>query len=319
MNSLTIKTDGGCHNGTHPSETLMMSDDSQPTTAMEVQSRKTVEVFGDTLMAAQMSDGSIYLPLRVLCETLGLDRAAQVRRIKRDEALREDLQEFLVETETGPREAQFLRLEVVPYWLSGVTISKVKPELRDKLLAYKRWVVRKVYEAFMNEFGNEIQPSTNMQNLTNLRELGLALAQLAEEQMALEHRQQLITNSQHSLSQQQDATASEVAELKERINNASTVVGKALARIKRLEDRTAAGIITEEQASEISLAVKQVAGELARREQKESNPYQRVFQTLYQRFGVSSYKQIPAQKFSEAMGWLNEWYQSLLPNSGSES
>ncbi|MEI6043244.1 MAG: phage antirepressor N-terminal domain-containing protein [Chloroflexota bacterium] len=297
----------------------MMRDDSQPTTAIEVQNRKTVEVFGDTLTAAQMSDGSIYLPLRVLCETLGLDRAAQVRRIKRDEALREDLHEFLVETETGPREAQFLRLEVVPYWLSGVTISKVKPELRDKLLAYKRWVVRKVYEAFMSELGNEIQPSTNMQNLTNLRELGLALAQLAEEQMALEHRQQLITNSQHSLSQQQDATASEVAELKERINNASTVVGKALARIKRLEDRTAAGIITEEQASEISLAVKQVAGELARREQKESNPYQRVFQTLYQRYGVSSYKQIPAQKFSEAMGWLNEWYQSLLPNSGSES
>src|SRR5437868_3448457 len=119
--------------------------------AILVRDQRQVQVMDDQLLAARIADGTIYLPVRALCEVLGLDRAAQVRRIKRDEAMREDLHEMAVETESGVQTIQVLRLETVPYWLAGVTLNKVKPELRDKLLAYKRWVVRKVYEAFMLE------------------------------------------------------------------------------------------------------------------------------------------------------------------------
>src|SRR5438067_1149059 len=114
--------------------------------ALLVRDQRQVQVLDDQLLAARIADGTIYLPVRALCEALGLDRAAQVRRIKRDEAMREDLHEIAVETESGIQAIQVLRLESVPYWLAGVTLNKVKPELRDKLLAYKRWVVRKVYE-----------------------------------------------------------------------------------------------------------------------------------------------------------------------------
>jgi dephospho-CoA kinase len=246
-----------------------------------------------------------------------------VRRIKRDEALREELIEILVDTDKGERETQFLRLEVVPYWLAGVTISKTKPELRDKLLAYKRWVVRKVYEAFMLELSataaEPAPPSPNVQNLLNLRELGTALVQFAEAQLALEHRQDDLTERQSALENIQHQTNAEVTQLRERLDNAATVVGRALTRIRRLEERTEPGTITEEQAAEISQSVRQIATELARREQSEGNPYQRVFTALYQRYGITSYKQLPVERYTDALGWLTEWYQSLLPPSTSSA
>lgn len=296
--------------------------------ALMVKEQRQVEVLGDQLLATRVEDGTIYPPVRALCESLGLDRTAQVRRIKRDEAMQDDLHEIAVETESGTQTMQFLRLETVPYWLSGVTVSRVKPELRDKLLAYKRWVVRKVYEAFVLEFGPEGQSSmaamtamttmtamtamtamaptatgqANISTLSHVRELGLALVRLAEEQMALERQQQL--------------TNAEVAQLSIRMNKAANVVRQILERVNRLEERTSpAGqdAITPEQAAEISLAVKAIAGELARRDQKESNPYQRVFTALYQRYGIVGYKQLSAKRFADAMSWLQEWYESLLP------
>jgi hypothetical protein len=279
-----------------------------------VKDQRQIEVLGDRLLATRVEDGSIYLPVRALCDSLGLDRAAQVRRIKRDEAMQEDLQEIDVETSSGTQTMQFLRLETVPYWLSGVSVNKINPQLRDKLLAYKRWVVRKVYEAFVLEFGAEGQSSAttslatngsnNISTLAHVRELGLALARLAEEQMALERRQQL--------------TNVEVEQLSQRMNRAASVVGQILDRVNRLEERTSPagkGAITSEQAAEISLAVKAIAGEMARRDQKESNPYQRVFVALYQRYGIVTYKQLPADRFTDAISWLQEWYESLLPKA----
>jgi hypothetical protein len=32
---------------------------------------------------------------------------------------------------------------------------------------------------------------------------------------------------------------------------------------------------------------------------------------LYRRFGITSYKQLPAAKFDEAMTWLNEWREGI--------
>lgn len=278
--------------------------------------QKEVEILGDVLTAVQMEDGSIYLPVKLLCEVLGLERTAQVRRIKRDETMSEDLYELTTQTGRGGRDAQYLRLEVVPYWLSGVTVSKVKPELKDKMLAYKRWVVRKVYEAFLSELAAETKPSLDVQNLLSVKEIGLALVQFADEQLALEAKQALLFQRQDTLETQYNQTAQDVEVLKLRVNNAASVVGQALTRIQTLENRTAPGIITEEQAAELSLSVKQVASELARREQKEGNPYQRVFMALYQRYGVTTYKRLPQASYTGAMDWLNEWYNSLIAPQG---
>jgi hypothetical protein len=67
--------------------------------------------------------------------------------------------------------------------------------------------------------------------------------------------------------------------------------------------------ISEEQASQISQAVKAVAMILTQR--SGSNQYGSVYGELYRKFGITSYKRLPAGQFEAAMEWLTEWYRSL--------
>jgi len=54
--------------------------------------QREVEFYGDELIAVRASDGHIYVSVRHLCDALGLDRTAQVRRIRRQEILNDAYQ-----------------------------------------------------------------------------------------------------------------------------------------------------------------------------------------------------------------------------------
>lgn len=51
----------------------------------------------------------------------------------------------------GTQTAVSLPLELLPGWLFGVTASKVKPELRDKIIRYQRECFRVLWRAFQAE------------------------------------------------------------------------------------------------------------------------------------------------------------------------
>ena len=60
---------------------------------------------------------------------------------------------------------------------------------------------------------------------------------------------------------------------------------------------------------QLSQAVKTVAMKLSKASGR--NEYGGVYGELYRKFGITSYKQLPAAKFDEAMSWLNEWRESI--------
>ena len=43
-----------------------------------------------------------------------------------------------------------------------------------------------------------------------------------------------------------------------------------------------------------------------------SNQYGGVYGELYRKFGITSYKLLPASRFEEAIGFLTSWHQSLV-------
>jgi hypothetical protein len=45
--------------------------------------------------------------------------------------------------------------------------------------------------------------------------------------------------------------------------------------------------------------------------QTKRNEYGGVYGELYRRYGITSYKLLPAAKFEAAMKWLDEWLQSI--------
>jgi hypothetical protein len=53
--------------------------------------QKTVSLYDDYLIAIRADDSQIYVSVRHMCDSLGLSRQAQVRRIKRQEILAEGL------------------------------------------------------------------------------------------------------------------------------------------------------------------------------------------------------------------------------------
>jgi len=68
--------------------------------------------------------------------------------------------------------------------------------------------------------------------------------------------------------------------------------------------------VTPDQASQISQAVKAVA--LALGQLTNRNEFGGVYGEFYRKFGITSYKALPAKKFDEALQFLTEWHQSLV-------
>jgi len=72
---------------------------------------------------------------------------------------------------------------------------------------------------------------------------------------------------------------------------------------------TPSTLLTDEQAEEISASVKSLA-ELMTSKGSGKNQYQGIFSELYRRFGVSSYKNIRLEQYSQVLQFLEDWRRS---------
>lgn len=275
-------------------------------------------VLGDDaqVVAVRLEDGTIYIPLRQMCDSLGLNYVGQMQRIRRDGVLGNGLRTLPVHTEGGRQTMQCFLLTYIPYWVSGIEVDRVRAELRDRLYAYKEWVIARVYEAFAAETGMApaatAQPATMSPHETALtlqqvEQLGLALATLARQQLALEeqHAHDLTTVQRH------------LSAIDQRLDRAAEVMRDTLHEIAALKIRLAPGqSITDEQASVIAGLVKAIAHALTVREgvasgKRRTNAYSAVFSEIYRRFGVSSYKLVKTEQFDDVIAWLREYQHSL--------
>lgn len=68
-------------------------------------------------------------------------------------------------------------------------------------------------------------------------------------------------------------------------------------------------LVTPDQASQLSQAVKAVALALGRKSGR--NEFGGVYGEMYRKFGITGYKMLPARRFDEAMRWLAEWHESV--------
>ena len=99
--------------------------------------QKNIQFQGDTLPAAKAENDTIYVPIRPLCDFLGLNFASQSKRIQRDEILSEVRGVVMMTTPSGDQPMVCLPIEYLNGWLFGIQSSRVKPELREKIREYK--------------------------------------------------------------------------------------------------------------------------------------------------------------------------------------
>ena len=97
-----------------------------------------VEFHGATLYAITV-DGVHHVALRPICDALGIDWEAQRLRIRRHPVLNETAcVTKAVAADGKEREVVALPLDKLNGWLFGVSVNRVKPELREKLISYQR-------------------------------------------------------------------------------------------------------------------------------------------------------------------------------------
>lgn len=253
--------------------------------------QRIVPFHGDDVVAVQHADSTVYVLFARLCENLGLDRSAQVRRVQRHAVLTTGLARLPIVTESGVQDIQCLRLDLLPLWLSGIHAGRVKPELQPKLVHYQHEAAVVLWQAFKPQIVVEepaIVPADTQAivQLQQIAEMGYAIARMAEQQIELERQQRTLAG---------------------RMDTAARVIKDVQVRLMLLEDTLhPTAYLTDAQANEVSIQVKALA-QLLTDTAGAKNHYQGIFNELYRRFGVSSYKLIRQEQFTSVLHFLADW------------
>lgn len=121
--------------------------------------QRSVSFYGDELIVIWQQDMA-YTPVKMLCEVLGLDWEKQRERIQGDEVLAEVARiiTLLKGGDDQPYPMLCLPLDYIYGWLFGVQVNRVRPELRERLILYKR----ECYRVLSRAFGGEVVSSTQL-------------------------------------------------------------------------------------------------------------------------------------------------------------
>ena len=270
---------------------------------LESQEIREVNFYGDMLLIG-LVDGAPYVALRPIVDFIGVDWASQYQRLQRDDVLDEERRlVVMISTDGRKREMVSLPLEFLPGWLFGIVGSRLKDaEKAAKLKRYRR----ECFKALWREFGQSLvatAPSPASLSLEYVRDMGLAITHMAEEQLALQERV--------------ETTVIDVDRAHTRLDRAAEVVVNLNRRLTVVERRVMPHeVVSDEQAGEISLAVKALAELLTRLDaQKGSgkvpNQYQGIFAELYRRFSVTKYTLIQQEDYQAVLAFLSDWRKSL--------
>ena len=264
---------------------------------------QTVDFYGDPIPGALVEEGEWYVPLRPLTDFLGLAFGPQRRRVLRDDVLAARLRRVVITAADGKHYSTLcLPLDMLPGWLFGITPNKTRPELAAKMKRYRAECFRVLWQAFR---GDVLAPAPPAPADLNPAEQALLLAE-AVASLARSHLEQ--TGRIDVLEQRQQTMADYLRPFVQRTNE----------RLTALELRLSSGAtISEDQAAEIALAVKNVAMLLT--QQGDANGFGRVWGELYRRFRVGAYRNLPAVRFDEVLAWLHGWYSDLQGGAGQDS
>jgi len=280
-----------------------VEENTEQTPAIIPQAEKVVDFYGDKVPVAKGQDEKLYVPLRPLAEFLGVSFSGQAERIRRDRVLNAKIRQVLITIADGRRfEMLCLPLEMIPGWLFGINTTRIKPELRDKLDLYRAECFDVLWSAFKANVTNAATPqATGLSSAEQTLEMAAVVYNLAQQQVEFERQ----------LTDVATAQAADRDRLGKMADYMRSFIHQTNARLSSLELRLdPAAAITDEQAAEIALAVKNVA--YAMDAHGTVGSYGKVYAELYRRYRISSYKNLSRTKYDEVLGWLSKWYDEVV-------
>jgi hypothetical protein len=170
-----------------------------------------------------------------------------------------------------------LRVDLLPLWLSTIDPRAVDDAARDRLILYQRECASVLWQAFRPQgFGPEDALLPDRAEMTPAEQAYqgmMAQASLARQQMMIE-----------------------------RELDSQRVDGNRAAFDERADH---SGV-----AYELARLVRRIAHGLAARTRR--NEYAGIYSGLQRQFGISSYRNMPRGRLSEATEWLERWHGDIL-------
>jgi P22_AR N-terminal domain/ORF6C domain len=255
---------------------------------MKIVDQFPFEFYGSLFELYMIDNRQLILPLRPLCEAMGMDFSAQTRRIERDEALADGLVMITApvlraDGSAQEREVSCLALRLLPYWLGTIDSARVKPELKEKIIRFKRELATVAWAAFRSK----ILPSDM------LAELDTALSPAEQEY---------------------HARMDQAANLKEQVGEHGTRIKGLEERMIKLEARlVGTDFISHAQASQYLEAVAALGDLLTETNPKKASPYAVIHNEVKRQFGVPSYQLIPENEFGKVLEFLAKWWAREAP------
>ncbi len=122
---------------------------------MKIVNRYPFEFYDSQLLAYLTEQNELLLPWHELCDALGLKVPAETRRIRRDVVLGDALvviSEPPVSAKVGKaRKLAFLPLRLLPYWVGTINTARMEPELKERIIRFKRQFVDVAWAAFRSQ------------------------------------------------------------------------------------------------------------------------------------------------------------------------
>jgi hypothetical protein len=105
--------------------------------------------FNNQTITAFMHNETPYIAMKPIVENLGLDWASQFSRIKRHQVMSKGIVMMTTPSVGGEQQTFCLPLKMLNGWLFGIDSSRVKPELKDKVISYQE----KCFDVLADYFG----------------------------------------------------------------------------------------------------------------------------------------------------------------------
>lgn len=115
----------------------------------------------DRPIMATEHDGKPFVPLRPMCDALGLDPDSQRRKLDQAEWASTVIMTVQLANSEQPRQMVMLDADHVPMWLATIQVSRVAEAARPVLIAYQREAATALRDYFYR--GVAVQPSTTSQ------------------------------------------------------------------------------------------------------------------------------------------------------------
>lgn len=263
---------------------------------------REIQFDGDQIVAVLLEGEGTAVPVRLICQALGLDVANQSERIQAHEVLARGLRVVRVRQGSQLRSVAALLHRYIPFWLATISPHQVDAGVRPKLVRYQTELVDVLAALYSNEWRPAAPTSADPAVAALQQTLSQALMELRLTREALLAIQQQQQTQEQQLTNQQERLGGHDTQI-------THVEGMVDAVMEQLAKHTT---ITGPQQEEISRSIRRIAVRYQKQTGKEI--FGKLFGEFCLHFGTPKYGLLPAGKYREAMSWIALRASELLPD-----